>query len=478
MAIDLENVCSKICSSVEDKREKYIEISNCIWGYAETGLKEYKSSKLLATQLEEAGFSVEFGTSGMDTAFTAVYGSGKPVVCYVAEYDALPGLSQVAGKSEREPVEAGMPGHGCGHCVMGTAVIAAAIALKEYMLENNVNFTLRVIGTPAEESAGAKTYMVRDGVFDDVDFCLGYHSSSFNAVETFGMSAVKSVIYNFNGKTAHAGAAPHLGRSAVDACELMNVGVNYLREHVKPEVRMHWCYLNDGGRAANVVPAFASMRYLIRAKNALDLHDVCKRVDKVAQGAALMTETTMSSETELGMSNFVVNEALGRICSKAMAMVGGPDFDEEDYKIAQRFYDTFTEDDKDAGMLRINFSYPNGEDYRGQCLIKDVAPYTPSDGLIGGGSDLGDISWVVPTVHFWTATYANGTPGYSWQQTAQVATSLGHKGLLFAAKSMALSAIMILDTPNIIDEAKAELLKRTGGKYIPLIDATQKPCLR
>ena len=478
MAIDLQNARDTICASIDRIREKYISISDAIWGYAETGLRELKSSRLLANTLSEAGFCVQFGVSGMETAFRAEYGSGKPVLCYVAEYDALPGLSQKASVPVKEPLEVGKPGHGCGHNLMGTAIVAAAIAVKEYMESHNISCTILVIGTPAEETIGSKAYMVRDGVFEDVDVCFGYHSSSFNAVETFGMVAAKSAIYSFTGKSAHAGAAPHLGRSALDACELMNVGVNYLREHVKPEVRMHWCYINDGGRAANVVPPFASLKYILRAKNNPDLQDVCERVDNIARGAALMTGTTMERETELGISNFIVNEALGRVCAEAMAAVGEPDFDDADFEMAQKFYDTFTEDDKDAGMLRINFSYPNGESLRNKVLLREVAPYTPSDGMIGGGSDLSDVSWVVPTAHFWTATYANGTPGHSWQQCAQVASPIGHKGMIFAAKAMALSAISVLAQPEIIEEAKDELQERTGGKYQSLLSPEQKPTLR
>lgn len=477
MVINLELACDLVCSEIEKKRDQYIDISNKIWDYAETGLKEVKSSKLLADALQEAGFDITFGTDGFPTAFTATFGSGRPVLAYVAEYDALFSLSQKAGIPKREPRISGAPGHGCGHNLMGTAVIAAAIEVKNYMESHHMPGTIRVIGTPAEETVGTKAYMVRDGVFEDVDACFGYHSSSFNAVETFGMMACKSIIFSFTGKSAHAGAAPHLGRSALDACELMNVGVNYLREHVKQEVRMHWCYENAGGKSANVVPPFASIKYILRARDSIDLKDVCDRVINISAGAALMTGTTCEIRTELGISNYVVNETLGKFCSKVMALVGGPHFDEEDYALAEQFYQTFTEDDKDAGMLRINFSYPDGEKYRNARLLEDVAPFTPCNGMIGGGSDLGDISWVVPTVHFWTATYANGTPGHSWQQTAQVATPIAYKGMLFAAKTLALSGLALLDSPELLEKAKEELEAKTGGRYISLLEPDQRPIL-
>lgn len=477
MAIDLELACDLVCSEIEKKRDCYIDISNKIWDYAETGLKEVKSSKLLADTLQKAGFDITFGTDGFPTAFTATFGSGQPVLAYVAEYDALFSLSQKAGIPRREPRIPGDPGHGCGHNLMGTAVIAAAIEVKNYMECHHMPGTIRVVGTPAEETVGTKAYMVRDGVFEDVDACLGYHSSSFNAVETFGMMACKAIIFSFTGRAAHAGAAPHLGRSALDACELMNVGVNYLREHVKQEVRMHWCYENAGGKSANVVPPFASIKYILRARDSVDLKDVCDRVINISAGAALMTGTTCEIKTELGISNYVVNETLGRLCSKVMALVGGPHFDEKDYALAEKFYQTFTEDDRDAGMLRINFSYPDGEKYRNVRLLEDVAPFTPCNGMIGGGSDLGDISWVVPTVHFWTTTYANGTPGHSWQQTAQVATPIAYKGMLFAAKTLALSGLVLLDSPELLEKAKAELKAKTGDKYISLLEPHQRPIL-
>lgn len=478
MAIDMTQIRSQIAADIGQKYEKYAKISEAIWDYAETGLKEYKSSKLLADTLEEAGFSVHFGVSGMDTAFIAEFGSGKPVVCYVAEYDALPNLSQKRGVAEKCPIEPGTPGHGCGHNLMGTAIVAAAIEAKKIVQQEAIPCTIRVVGTPAEETIGAKAFMVRDGVFADVDFCLGYHSSYFNAVENFGMVAAKSVIFKFTGKSAHAGAAPHLGRSALDACELMNVGVNYLREHVKPTVRMHWCYINDGGRAANVVPAYASIRYILRAQDSIDLHDVSDRVNDIAKGAALMTGTSVETEPELAISNFVVNEEIGRICAEAMQDTERLVFDQEDYAMAAAFRKTFTDNDIDAGMLRVNFCYPGREDLREELLITEAAPFTKCSGMIGGGSDLSDISWVVPTAHFWTTTYANGTPGHSWQQAAQTSTPIAHKGMIYAAKVMALSAIKILNTPGAIEKAKEELLKKTGGNYKSLLSPEQVPVAR
>lgn len=456
---------------IDAHEEQYIEVCDKIWGFAELGLKEYKSAELMTKHLEEAGFQVERGICGMPTAFQATYGSGKPVVAILAEYDALPGISQKAGETTRMSVQDKEPGHGCGHNLSASSVLGAAIATKRYLEEHPGQGTLRVIGTPAEETIGAKTFMVRDGLFQDVDACIGYHSASFNGVQTFGCMAIKTINFTFHGISAHAGAMPHVGRSALDACELMNVGVNYLREHVKPEVRMHYCYLNAGVKAANVVPPEATLQYILRTKSNADMGELSERVLKVARGAAMMTETTLEVREVSAMSNYIVNETLGRKCVDSMKLFGGPRFDEADQQLARDFYNTFSDADKDIGMLRINFTYPQGEQYRNVPLLGDVADYQPSDGLIGGGTDLGDVSYVVPTVHVLTATYANGTPGHSWQQVAQTSTSIAHKGMLFAAKSMALTLLEFLSDPQMLEQAKDELRRRTGGKYVcPLPD--------
>lgn len=454
-----------VCRHIDTHAQEYIDVCNKIWEYAETGLKEVKSSKLLFNVLCTAGFKVEEGICDMPTAFVATYGCGHPVIALLAEYDALPEISQKAGLTRREPLIPNGPGHGCGHNTCGAAIAGAAIAAKKYLEKEHVHGTIRVIGTPAEETVGAKTFMVRDGLFDDVDACIGYHSASYNGIETFGCMAIKTLNYAFHGKAAHAGSMPHVGRSALDACELMNVGVNYLREHVKPEIRMHYCYLNAGGAAANIVPAEATVRYILRAQNNKDLNELSNRVLKVAQGAAMMTETSLEVKEVSAMSNFVVNETLGRKCLDIMQMLGGPDFDEEDERLAKEFYDTFSDADKEIGMLRINFCYPDGERFRTTPLLREVPPYTPSNGLIGGGTDLGDVSYVVPTVHVQTTTYANGTPGHSWQQVAQTCTSIAHKGVLFAAKTIALTSLAFLASPELIDQAKMELRKKTGGEY-------------
>ena len=460
---------------IHRNKAQYIGVSDAIWEYAETGLRECKSSKLLADTLAEAGFDVHFGISGMETAFRAVYGNGAPVIAFVAEYDALPGLSQKAGCTEPSPLVDGAPGHGCGHNVMGASIIAAAVAAKAYMEQHHVKGTLQVVGTPAEETVGAKAYMVRDGVFSDTDVCIGIHSAWFNAVQSYGMPACRTVRFHFKGKSSHAGTAPHLGRSAVDACELTNVGVNYLREHVPPSTRMSWCYEDSGPAADNVVPDYACIRYGLRAETGEELRNVYDRVVKVAEGAAMMTETQCTVEPVMGVSDFVSNDVLGDFCCQVMKAAGEPDFDDEDDALARRYFAMVSEEGKDASVRHMELCYGNAAHLREQALIREVAEYRSKAGAIMGGSDICDISHVVPVAHFLIAMQANATPGHSWQQTAQGATSIAHKGLLYGAKVMAASAVLLLQKPEVIEEAKEELLQKTGGKYISPLEPEQQP---
>ncbi len=469
------DVIREIAQDIDTNREQYIKINDAVWEYAEPGLQEYRSSKLLADTLSDSGFDVSFGVSGMETAFRAIYGESAPVITFVAEYDALPGLSQKAGCTEHSPLEEGAYGHGCGHNIMGTCIIAAAIAAKEYMEKHSIKGTLQVIGTPAEETAGAKAYMVRDGVFSDTDICIGIHSAWFNAVQSYGMPACRTVRFHFKGKASHAGTAPHLGRSALDACELTNIGVNYLREHVLPSTRMSYCYENAGPQADNVVPDYACLRYGLRAETSEALRNVYDRVIKVAKGAAMMTETRCDIEPLMGMSEFISNDTLGEFCSQVMKKTGEPDFDHNDDALATRYFNMVTEEGKDASVRHMDLCYGNAAHLRNQALIREVASYRPKSGSIMGGSDICDISHVVPTAHFLITMQANATPGHSWQQTAQGSTSIAHKGLLFGAKAMAASAVLLFQRPEIITVAKEELLKKTGGKYTSPLEPEQKP---
>ncbi len=470
-------IIEEISKCIEAHKERWIQISNAIWEYAETGLQEFRSSKLLADTLMEQEFQVTYGICEMETAFKAVYGSGKPMITMVAEYDAIPGLSQMAGCTTPKPIQTGGAGHGCGHNVMGTSILAAAIAAKEYMKQSKIPGTIQVIGTPAEETIGAKAYMVRDGVFQDSDVCIGIHSAWFNALQSYGMPACQSVRFHFYGKAAHAGTVPHLGRSALDACELMNVGVNYLREHVLPSTRMSYCYENAGPPAENLVPDYACVRYGLRSENALELKNVYDRVVQVAKGAAMMTDTRCTVEPVMAMSDFIPNDTLGTFCSEIMWQTGEPDFDETDETLARSFFEMIPEAGKDASVRHMSLCYDDADHLREVPLIREVASYKKQAGFIGGGSDICDITHVVPTAHFLVTMQANATPGHSWQQTAQGATSIAHKGMLFAAKAMAASAIALMESPEVIKEAKEELHRRTKGQYLSLLEPDQKPRL-
>lgn len=473
--MDTTQMINVLSRYVEERKDFFCAVNDQIWEYAELGMREHCSSRLLAKTLSDIGFQISFGISGMDTAFRAVYGSGKPVITLVAEYDALPGLSQQAGCTEQKPVVPGGAGHGCGHNVMGTSIIAAAAAAKDYMEQERLPGTLQVVGTPAEETVAAKAYMVRDGVFSDTDVCIGIHSCWFNAIQSYGMPACKTARFHFRGKAAHAGTTPHLGRSALDACELMNVGVNYLREHVLPSTRMSYCYENAGLAAENVVPDYACVRYGLRAETTQELRSVYERVLQVAKGAAMMTGTECVAEPIMGMSDFISNDTVGAFCADMMRQVGEPNFDEADEALAARFFAMVSETGKDASVRHMSLCYPEAWRLRETPLIREVAPYIPQCGAIGGGSDICDITHVVPTAHFLVTMEANATPGHSWQQTAQGATSIAHKGMLFAAKAMAASVVSLLQAPDVLQAAKEELNRRTGGIYLSPLEPGQKP---
>lgn len=473
----MAEACEQIRQTIDANAARYAAVADRIWEYAELGLKEHRSAGLLTEELKAAGFRVTAGLSGMETAFLAEYGEGRPVIAMAAEYDALPGLGQEAACPAQRSPAAGAPGHGCGHNVMGTAILAAAIGLKAYMETHALSGTLRVIGTPAEETLGAKAFLVRDGLFSDVDACIGVHSAWFNAVQNYGMVACRTIRFRFEGKAAHAGTAPHLGRSALDACELMNVGVNYLREHVRPSVRMSYCYEDAGGLADNVVPAHACVRYGLRAESAKELLEVSERVTDIARGAALMTGTRLSIEPVMAMADFVRNDTLGRACAEAMAMAGGPDFDEADEALARKFFDLATPGEVEASIQQLCLCDPEGECFSETPLVRDVAPYRPTKGFIGGGSDIGDVTYVTPTAHFLIATCAVGTPYHSWRMTAQSGSSIAHKGMLFGAKAMALAGVRMLRDPALLAEAREELLRKTGGKQVSLLRPDQRPVL-
>lgn len=446
-----------VFKAIDSKGDQYAGVAHRIWEFAEVGYQEVKSSELLQETLTQAGFKVEKGVAGIPTSFVASYGSGKPVIAILAEFDALPGVSQDA-VPEVKPVPGRPAGHACGHHLFGTASSAAAIAVKDWMTANKKAGTIRVYGTPAEEGGSGKVYMVRDGLFNDVDVVLHWHPAAQNSA-SFGTSlSNKSGKFRFHGVASHAAASPERGRSALDAVEAMNNMVNMMREHVPSETRIHYV-ITRGGEAPNVVPAFAEVYYYVRHPEKEQVISIWDRVVKAAEGAALGTETKMDFELTGGVHNLLANETLSKAMDNNLQLVGGYTLDEKEKDFAQKIQKTFTT------------TPPKLET---TSTIVDFGANTDK----GGSTDVGDVSWVVPTAGLSTATWVPGTPAHSWQAVAAGGMSIGNKGMMIAAKTLAGTAIDLFETPALIDGAKKEFNERrpAGFKYEALV-GNRKPAL-
>ncbi len=465
---------------IEDNRQSLTEISDQIWRFAELGYQESQSAKLLAGTLEEAGFAVERGVAQIPTAFVASFGTEKPVIAILGEYDALPGLSQDSVPS-RKPIEDGGNGHGCGHNLLGVGSLAASMAVKEAIEAGAAHGTIQYYGCPAEENGSAKAYMVKAGLFDDVDLSLTWHPGAFNGSLAVNMLANQKVYFRFLGISSHAAADPHNGRSALDAVELMNVGANYLREHIIPEARIHYVITNGGGTAPNVVPAEAESLYLIRAPRPDQLEEIYGRVLNIAQGAALMTGTEVEIRFHAGASNFLLNDTIVDVLYDKMQDMEAPKFSREERQFAGELAKTFPEGGAevfasllgpDAGKILAVM--------KETLLFEGLLPKIKIDKALPGSSDVGDVSWVTPTAQIMTACQAFGTPGHSWQAVAQGGMSIGHKGMLYAAKVLGLSAVEFMGNPELLDKARAEFAeRREGTPYVsPIPDGATPPIQR
>ncbi len=454
------NYREAVSKVIEEKREKLISVSDELWGYAETGFVEFQSAELLCQALEEEGFEVEKGVADIETAFVGSFGSGSPVIAVLGEFDALSGLSQAGGETSYNPLQPGGSGHGCGHNLLGTGALAAAIAIRDHLKENNLEGTVRYYGCPGEEIGSGKTFMVRAGLFDDVDFAVCWHPWSRHAVWSMSSLACYEVSFRFKGKSAHAADSPHLGRSALDAVELMNVGVNYLREHVIPEARMHYAVTNTGGVSPNVVQDRADVLYFIRAPRVAQAEEIYQRVCDVARGAALMTGTQVEIDFASAASDILPNNTLESVMHDTFKALGVPEYDELDYEFAKAIRATLDEADKRKDV-QVN------KELAGKDLADVIDPFIPSNGVLPGTSDVGDVSWVVPTVQALVGCEPIGTPLHTWQVVSTGKTSVGHKGMLHAGKVMAATAIEVLHNPELLEKAKAELIEqRNGEEYI------------
>jgi len=446
-----------IMEFLDQRSTELFRISDLVWDYAELGFKEHKSAKLQADYLEDNGFKVQRGVGGIPTAFVAQWGEGRPYIGFLGEYDALAGISQQA-VPERKPRVEGAPGHGCGHNLLGTASLGAALAVKEALSGMKVPGTVRYYGCPAEELLAGKVYMARAGVFSDLDVAITWHPGSMNTVRLGSGNAMNSAKFAFHGKTAHAAGDPHNGRSALDAVELMNVGANYLREHVINQARIHYVITKGGGQP-NVVPAEAEVWYFVRAPHRNQVEEIYGRLVDVAKGAALMTGTSFDIKFLTGCYDVLPNEALADVMWRNLQKVGAPQFDEADLEFARKLSESF--DKESLENMRRSPEFQEFKELSGQVLNTRLVPPRGKGRSGGGSTDVGDVSWIVPTVQMSSATVPLGCPGHSWQNCASSGSSIGKKGMLVAAKTMALCALDLLEHPEEIKKAWEEFRERT-----------------
>ncbi len=445
-----------VAKAIEARYEEYSATAKKIWDYAEVGFQETQSSALLQQALKDAGFTVQSNVAGMPTAFTATFGSGKPLIGILGEFDALPGVSQDA-TPELKPIPGKPAGHACGHHLFGVASAAAAIAVKDWLIANKKTGTIRFYGTPAEEGGSGKVYMVRDGLFNDVDVVLHWHPGSSNSGGWGTSLSNKSGKFRFIGIASHAAASPERGRSALDGVEAMDAMVNMLREHVSDATRIHYV-ITRGGEAPNVVPAFAEVYYYVRHPNRSEVKAVWERIVNAAEGAALGTGTKMNYEVTGGVYNMMPNETLAKVMDANLRTIGGFTYTEQEKEFGRKVQQSFT-----GNIPKIESS-------------NEIAPFGESES--GGSTDVSDVAWVVPTAGLRIATWVPGTAAHSWQAVAAGGTAIGFKGMMVAAKTMALTAIDLYNSPIVIEESWKELRKRQGEnfKYEALL-GDRKPAL-
>jgi aminobenzoyl-glutamate utilization protein B len=442
-------------TTIQAGYDAYKTIALNIWDYAELGYKENKSSTLLQTTLKDNGFTVEAGVAGMPTAFVATYGSGSPVIGILAEYDALPGISQ-DNSPTKTPIANKTSGHACGHHLFGTGSVAAGIAIKKLLETGKIKGTIKVFGCPAEEGGSGKVYMVREGLFNNVDVAIHWHPGSSNAVSYSGALANKSAKFRFHGIASHAAVSPEKGRSALDAIEAMNNMVNMMREHIPQETRIHYV-ITDGGKAPNVVPEFAEVYYYVRHPDKETAVSIFDRIAKAAEGAALGTETKMDYEIIGGTHDLLINKTLAQNMQNNLEKVGGVQYTTEEIVFAEKIQTSFL-----AKSESIAFA----------AKVKPLQFKKDQ-----GSTDVGDVSYSIPTVGVGTATWVPGTSEHSWQAVACGGTDIGIKGMMVAAKTMAFTAIDLFTNPELIKKAKEEFIETIGDYKYKALLGDRKPAL-
>ena len=457
---------------VSKNQKRFQELADKVWSTPETCYSEQNSMSAHVDELIYHGFSVTKGIANIPTAVVGEYGTDGPIIAFLGEYDALAGLSQKADVFHQDPVKKGENGHGCGHNLLGSASMQAAVALKEWLKDSNLPGVVRYYGCPAEEGGAAKTFMVRDKIFEDVDAAITWHPGCLPGIVKGSSLANCRVDFTFEGRASHAAVSPHLGRSALDAIELMNVGVNYMREHMPDKARIHYALIDGGGISPNVVQAKAKVRYVVRGETTPKMMELLERVKEIAKGAALMTQTKVKTKILAGVSNLLYNETLGNIMQGNLDQLGAPEFSKEEHLYAKKYQDTLTRKDIESAYSHAGIDLVEGQVLAETVVAGDVKPVD-----MGGSTDVADVSWVVPTVSLWGANYAIGTPFHSWQMTAQGKSSIAIKGMTHAAMVMAATGSDLILNKTILDDAWSEHNKtiEKEGYMLPISLSASPP---
>ena len=457
---------------VSRNQKRFQELADKVWSTPETCYSEQNSMSAHVDELKYHGFSVTKGIANIPTAVVGEYGTDGPIIAFLGEYDALAGLSQKADVFHQDPVKKGENGHGCGHNLLGSASMQAAVALRDWLKDSNLPGVVRYYGCPAEEGGAAKTFMVRDKIFKDVDAAITWHPGCLPGIVKGSSLANCRVDFTFEGRASHAAVSPHLGRSALDAIELMNVGVNYMREHMPDKARIHYALIDGGGISPNVVQAKAKVRYVVRDETTPKMMELLERVKEIAKGAALMTQTKVKTKILAGVSNLVYNETLGNIMQGNLDQLGAPEFSKEDHLYAKKYQDTLTRKDIESAYSHAGIDLVEGQVLAETVVAGDVKPVD-----MGGSTDVADVSWVVPTVSLWGANYAIGTPFHSWQMTAQGKSSIAIKGMTHAAMVMAATGSDLISNKTILDDAWSEHNKtiEKEGYMLPISLSASPP---
>ncbi len=454
-----------------DREDLFRALADRIWHTPEIGLQEHESSRMLKEFLARNGFSLA-PVDGLPTAFVATFGQGSPVIALLGEYDALPGLSQAAGVAEIRPTTQGGPGHGCGHNLLGTAAAAAAMAVKDAIAHGRAPGTIRFYGCPAEETLVGKVFMARQGLFADVDCALTWHPGSVNAVWAASTQAMNSVKVRFHGTAAHAAANPEDGRSALDAVELMDVGANFLREHVPSSTRIHYV-ITDGGDAPNVVPAHAEVWYYVRAPRRDEVETIHRRLVDVAHGAALMAGVGYEVQLVTGCYDTLPNRTLGDLLQERMEAIGAPRYSPAEHRLAQQLQATFPEGTAQRAVRHLR---SRGLELPDACdLVEAVAPSHGYGEYDSGSTDVGDVSHLVPTAQLTAVTAPLGTPGHSWQNVAAAGSAIGHRGMLYAAQVLAEASLELCTRPELVARAQQEFAAHAQPYVSPVRDVPAPP---